>query len=60
MLDLVIDGVDYCAEYFSTNRIYGLSRTAGFSSPFFEGIDESFDSVDALVRRIDELLRGSE
>ncbi|MBX3742152.1 MAG: hypothetical protein KF712_14235 [Akkermansiaceae bacterium] len=30
MLDLVIDGVDYCAEYFSTNRIYGLSRTAGF------------------------------
>ncbi|WAC19594.1 hypothetical protein OVA24_20430 [Luteolibacter sp. SL250] len=58
MLDLVIDGVDYRAEFFPTDRIYGLSKTDG-SSPLWEGAEESFDSADALVRRIDELLRGS-
>lgn len=55
MLDLVIHGESYCAEYLPSFDAYGLSRTAG-SSPFWEGVDEAFSSAEALEARILQLL----
>jgi hypothetical protein len=58
MLDIVIQGVHYCAEFLPEHKVYGLSRIAN-SSPFWDGVEESFASADALESRIMELLKGS-
>ena len=58
ILDLMISGLDYCVEYFPSEQAFGLSKT-GNASPFFEGVEESFSSPDALEARIAELLSGN-
>jgi len=58
MLDFVICGAGYCAEFLPEHKVYGLSRTAN-SSPFWDGVDETYATADALESRIRELLGGS-
>lgn len=54
MLDFAIDGVAYCAEFLPSFNAYGLSKTED-SSPFWEGVHESFSTVEALEARICQL-----
>ena len=55
LLDMVILGVHYCAEFLPEFKAYGLSTTAN-ASPFWEGVEESFPTADALEARIHQLL----
>lgn len=54
MLDLIIGGVQYTAEFFPTLDAYGLSRTdqATFG---WEGVEETFATCEELGRAIDAL-----
>lgn len=58
MLDMLINGVPYCAEFLPKFRAYGLSATASVS-PFWEGVEESFATAEALESRIRDLLGRS-
>jgi hypothetical protein len=58
LMDILIHGVRYCAEFIPEHNTYGLSQTAN-SSPFWEGVEESFNSADELEERILQLLRGT-
>lgn len=51
MLDFSVNHVRYCAETFPSHNAFGLSKIEG-SSPFYEGVDESFSSVEKLEARI--------
>ena len=55
MLDLTAHGVLYCVEFFPSYNALGLSSVER-SSPFWEGVDESFSSAEALEARVAELL----
>jgi hypothetical protein len=59
MLDFTAHGVRYCVEFFPSSDSLGLSRVEG-SSPFWEGVDESFSSPEALEARVAKLLRTQE
>ncbi|XVJ59397.1 MAG: hypothetical protein HEQ23_08320 [Tepidisphaera sp.] len=59
MLDLAAHGVRYCVEFFPASDSLGLSRVEG-SSPFWEGVDESFSSPEALEAKMANLLRTQE
>jgi hypothetical protein len=56
MLDLSIAGVRYCALYLPSHNAFGLSKVEG-SSPFWEGVDESFETVEELEARIAEMVK---
>jgi len=59
MLDLVINGVSYCAEFLPSLHAYGLSATQEEGgSPFWEGVEESFLTAEALEARITLLQNG--
>lgn len=58
MLDVAINGVSYCAEFLPSFSAYGLSKSED-ASPFWEGVEESFSSADALEKRIVELQSGN-
>ena len=55
MLHLTLGEVWYCAEYVPSLNLLGLSKVEG-SSPFWEGVDESFKSTEELEARIVEIL----
>ena len=57
MLDIVIGGVDYCAEYLPSFDSYGLSKASG-ASPFWEGFEQSFTSADQLEQKIAEMMNA--
>ena len=59
MLDITAHGVLYCVEFFPSNNAIGLSKVEG-SSPFWDGVDESFSSAEDLEARVAELLRTKE
>jgi hypothetical protein len=59
MLDFTAHGVRYCVEFFPASDLLGLSRGEG-SSPFWEGVDESFSSPEALEARVAILLKAQE
>lgn len=57
ILDVVINGVSYCAEFLPSFSAYGLSKSED-ASPFWEGVEESFSTAETLETRIVELLSG--
>jgi hypothetical protein len=56
MMDLNIRGIPYCAEYSPRFKQYGLSKSAK-SSPFWEGVDETFADESGIESRILTLVR---
>jgi hypothetical protein len=54
MLDLMVRGIRYTAEYFPGPNRYGLSKTA--TATFgWEGVEQSFDTAAALENAIAQL-----
>jgi hypothetical protein len=51
MIDLIIHGDSYCVEYLPSRNLLGLSKSEQIS-PFFEGIEESFATLEELQDRI--------
>ena len=59
ILDLTAHGVRYCVEFFPSYNAFGLSKVEG-SSPFWDGVDESFSLPEELEARVAELLSTKE
>ncbi len=59
MLDFTVRGVRYCAENIPSHNAFGLSQIEG-TSPFHEGVDESFSSAEQLEAKIVEMMQEKE
>lgn len=55
MLDITIGKIRYCAEYLPSHNAYGLSKTEG-ATPFWEGVEQSFQSGEQLEAKIIEMM----
>ena len=55
MLDIIIQGESFCVEYLPSLNAYGLSKNTS-TSPFWEGVEQSFNSAEELKQRILELM----
>jgi len=59
MIDMTIRGNSYCVEYLPSGNLLGLSKSEQIS-PFFEGVDESFKTVEQLEAKITEIMKQKE
>lgn len=54
MMDIQINGILYCVEFFPDKKVYGLSKMTD-STPFWEGVEEVYTSATSLEMRLIQL-----